>query len=244
MRRVLFMLTALVAGCSGNEATAPVPVPTMSVRSITIESPEHLEVGATAQFKAILRDVSGNILSNRPVQWKSSDESLATVDQSGFVTALVDGYMFITATSEGKVGAASLRIDAVPLKCSPERKNVCAADETFALRSVGDQALPVHSPWGLGDWDYDDDAGTWDLTRWTMTFYPEGGFYSEMIHRAASGATIVEKSAGKYVRSANSIFFSVHGSNYSMTVAGDSLTTPPGFGRKFTFVRVLNPIGQ
>lgn len=243
MRRVLFMLTALVVGCSGKDATAPAPV-APRVASLTIEPPGALEVGMAVKLTVTLRDAASNILYNRRVTFTSSNESVAKVDQSGLVTALADGYAIITATSEGRQGGLGLRVDAVPLKCSPERRNVCAADETFALISVRDQPLPVHSPWGMGDWDYDDDAGTWQLIKWSMTFYPEGGFFSEMIHRGASGATRVVRNAGTYVRSTDSILFSVQGSRYLMAIAGDTLTTKPGEGRKFMFVREVNQTTQ
>jgi hypothetical protein len=243
MRRLLFTLTTLLMGCSGKEATAPIPL-AVPVVSISIESPGAVDVGTTVQLRVTLRDGSNNILSNRTVVFTSSNESVATVDKSGLLSALADGHAVITATSEGRHATANLRVDAVPLTCSPDRKNVCAADETFALVSVSDQLLPVHSPWGLGDWDYDDDAGTWQLIKWSMTFYPEGRFFSEMTHRSASGETLVVKNAGGYLRSTNSISFSVQGSSYSMAIDGAKLTTKEGTGRKFTFVRVDSPTEQ
>jgi hypothetical protein len=67
------------------------------------------EPGATQQFVAILRDLHGNLMS-ADVTWASSDEAVATVDQTGLATAIADGSATITATSERVFGSATLTV--------------------------------------------------------------------------------------------------------------------------------------
>lgn len=66
-------------------------------------------IGATQQFVATTRDLHGNVIS-APVQWMSSDESIATIDQMGLATAVAEGVVTITATSERISGTATLTV--------------------------------------------------------------------------------------------------------------------------------------
>jgi hypothetical protein len=124
-------------------------------------------------------------------------------------------------------------------ECSPDALFLCVVAGTYALVSVNDQALPVHSPWGIGDWDYDLDAGTWQLTNWTITLYAEGVFSQAMTHRAASGATIDDTDAAWYARSSDSVTFYVNtNAPWSAAVSGNSLIYQWSDGTKFTFERL------
>lgn len=57
---------------------------------------------------ATLRDSGGVIVTGRPIIWKTSDTNLATVSDSGLVTARREGPVFVTATVEGVSGSAAL----------------------------------------------------------------------------------------------------------------------------------------
>ena len=56
-------------------------------------------------------DAAGNTLSGRAVAWSSADTRIATVDQVGVVRGVRHGTVVITATSEGKLGTATVRVD-------------------------------------------------------------------------------------------------------------------------------------
>lgn len=143
---------------------------------------------------------------------------------------LADGYTSSFTT---------LRIPLATPECSPAALLLCVVSDTYALVSVNDHALPVHSPWGIGDWDYDLDAGTWQLTNWTITLYADGVFSQAMTHRAASGATIDDTDAGRYARSSDSVTFYVNTDGpWSATVTGNSLIYQWSDGTKFTFERL------
>ncbi|HYU51490.1 MAG TPA: Ig-like domain-containing protein, partial [Gemmatimonadaceae bacterium] len=68
-----------------------------------------LKPGETTQATVILRDRYGNVL-NRAVQWSSSDVAVATVSDSGLVTAVASGVTQIIATRRTHVGSATLTV--------------------------------------------------------------------------------------------------------------------------------------
>jgi alpha-tubulin suppressor-like RCC1 family protein len=65
--------------------------------------------GATQQFIATVSDLYGNAMT-ADVSWSSSDEAVATVDQTGLATAIAAGAATITATSEQITGTATLTV--------------------------------------------------------------------------------------------------------------------------------------
>lgn len=78
-------------------ATTKVTV-TTKVESITLDKTEGiLNVGNTVTITAT---VAPEVATNPAVTWSSSDESVATVDKTGKITAVATGNATITATSE------------------------------------------------------------------------------------------------------------------------------------------------
>jgi uncharacterized protein YjdB len=58
----------------------------------------------------LVSDASGNTLTGRFIAWTSNQTSVATVTGSGLVTGVSTGTAIISATSEGKVGTATVTI--------------------------------------------------------------------------------------------------------------------------------------
>ena len=104
------LISASTGGKTGSVSLTVSPAPAVPVATIIV-SPPHvdLEVGAAAQFTALVQDADGNPLSGRSVSW-SSTSSIATVDDSGRVSALSPGTTEITATSGGKSGSTAVTI--------------------------------------------------------------------------------------------------------------------------------------
>ena len=94
-----------VAACSGSDSTAPTPGTNNppAVSSISVTPPTaNVDVGATVQLTAAVRDANNNVLTGRAVSWATSAAQIATVSATGVVTGVSAGAVTITATSEGK----------------------------------------------------------------------------------------------------------------------------------------------
>jgi N-acetylneuraminic acid mutarotase len=103
--------TALATVEAYPATSKPQPVASVQVVPVAVPASSHLVAGHLAQFRAILYDGNGAILSGRAVAWQSSAPGVATVDVNGLVTAVDVGTVTITATSEFLSGTVTLTVD-------------------------------------------------------------------------------------------------------------------------------------
>jgi alpha-tubulin suppressor-like RCC1 family protein len=102
-------ITATVATVNGT-AQLVVIVP---VARVTFDYPNATVLrGASLPLTATARDSLDRSLS-RALVWTSGDSAIATVDSTGVVAGRAPGTAIITATSEGRVGLATVRVDTV-----------------------------------------------------------------------------------------------------------------------------------
>jgi hypothetical protein len=104
------LILAFVAACSGSSEPSPA-VATVQV-SPASASPR---VGETVQLSATVKDASGNILSGQSVSWSSSAAAVASVSNSGLVTANALGTATITAASGTRSGVATITVAPEPV---------------------------------------------------------------------------------------------------------------------------------
>jgi glucose/arabinose dehydrogenase len=83
-----------------------VPVASVAVTPQT----SSVQVSATVQLTATVKDASGNVLPDRAVAWSSSPANIAEVDGDGSVTGLSTGDATITASSEGQTDEARVTV--------------------------------------------------------------------------------------------------------------------------------------
>ena len=130
------LVLALGTACGGATTKAA------PVASVSVNVPSPLGVGQFTQASAVLRDASQNVLSGRIVTWSSSAPGVATVSDSGVVTAVAVGSADITATSEGISRSASMSV--LPLGALPtQMAGVSAPSQTGAPSSPVTQAPAV-----------------------------------------------------------------------------------------------------
>ncbi len=115
-------ITAMSEGKSGAalvEVPAPLSVP---VASVTV-SPATASVpaGQLVSLTATPKDSVGRALIGRLVTWVSSAPVVVTVNGSGVVTGVAAGTATITATSEGRDGAAALTVTASVVVTNPAK---------------------------------------------------------------------------------------------------------------------------
>ena len=105
-------ITATSEGKSAS-ATVTVTAPATVVASVVVTlNASSLQTGQTTQAAAVVRDGQGNAIAGASVTWSSSNPAVATVNQTGLITAVGAGSVSIRAVSGGVLGAAGLTVAA------------------------------------------------------------------------------------------------------------------------------------
>ena len=87
------------------------------VSDVAIEpTGERFFVGATVRHRAAVTDVSGASRGEVPVTWSTSDQSIASVDRFGRLTAHREGTVALTARAEGVSASHEYRVVANPIR--------------------------------------------------------------------------------------------------------------------------------
>ena len=108
-------VASVVAAIDGRTGSATITVRT-PVASVSVTPPTAaLTIGkAPVQLVATPKSASGATLAGRIVQWSSSAAAIATVSQTGLVTAVAPGGATISAISEGATGSAVMQVTQDP----------------------------------------------------------------------------------------------------------------------------------
>ena len=103
--------TQVAASVNGKSGVATITVEKTPVASVVV-TPPHVDAGpgGQAQFSATAYDAAQNPLPGRAITWSTSNAAVATVDANGKMTAVSSGSATITATCEGKNGAATVSV--------------------------------------------------------------------------------------------------------------------------------------
>jgi uncharacterized protein YjdB len=100
-----------VAAC-GSYGTSVVEgnKPPAHVASVSLTVPISLITGQTARAVAVPKDASGATLPGRAVSWFTSSPAIASVNDSGLVSAVAPGSAILSAVSEGVSGQATIGV--------------------------------------------------------------------------------------------------------------------------------------
>ena len=93
--------------------TLPIGVENISIAPKT----NNLEVGATRQLNITIEPSNA---TNQDVTYTSNDESIASVDNNGLITAVAEGEATITAEVDGKSDTATVNVTEPEPETDPE----------------------------------------------------------------------------------------------------------------------------
>jgi CubicO group peptidase (beta-lactamase class C family) len=105
-------ITATIEGRSANATITVTPIAVASVR-VTLASTS-ITVGQGTTAKAEALSATGAVLTGRSFTWTSASPAIATV-VNGQVIGVAPGTAQITATSEGRIGGATITVTPVPV---------------------------------------------------------------------------------------------------------------------------------
>lgn len=101
-------ITAQAANGVMGTATLTVTPPVVASITVAINVPRQAPVGFVKPAFPTVKDPGGTTIApTPPLDWSSSDPSIATVDENGYITALVVGNVTITATAANGVSGTS-----------------------------------------------------------------------------------------------------------------------------------------
>jgi serine/threonine-protein kinase len=108
-------VAVLVAEAGGVARAVTVTITAAAVVDVVIDGvPAALAFGTSASLRAVARSSrAADDVPDRPIEWRSSDPSVAMVSATGVVTARAPGQVTITATCDGIRGTASLTVVSV-----------------------------------------------------------------------------------------------------------------------------------
>lgn len=104
---------ALVSACGGGGDSTDPRGGSHAVSTVEVSSPRAVVgVGGSVVLQVTVRDAAGRAITDVPIAWSSSDPSIASVSQTGVVTAIRTGTVQIAATAEGRSAVTSVTVSA------------------------------------------------------------------------------------------------------------------------------------
>ena len=111
-----YFLLLAVAAVVVASSCEDVRVTAVDVGSLTVTPAEAtLFSGDTLRLEVILRDGSGNVLPDRPIDWSSANPEVALPDNDGLVRGMAPGTTPIRASAGGATGEASITVAERPV---------------------------------------------------------------------------------------------------------------------------------
>ena len=166
--------TARITARAGNaSASITVSISQNAVRIVIMPESAALDaIGQTVQLSAEVYDRNGQAISD-PVAWSSSDEAVASVSETGLVTALTSGSVKITA----RAGAASARVE-VTVGITVAR--VALAPETGSLTSEGETLQLAATVYDRNDTVIPEAAVAWSSSDEAVASVSETGLVTAL----------------------------------------------------------------
>ena len=105
---------AMLALACGDGGTGPPPDPVPATVVVSPAAAQAASLGETVQLSAVVLDRQGTAMAGAGVTWASSAPSVATVGETGLVTAVGNGSAVVTATFGWISGSATVTVAQAP----------------------------------------------------------------------------------------------------------------------------------
>ncbi|WP_373069337.1 Ig-like domain-containing protein [Gemmatimonas sp.] len=106
----------VIARAEGVADTVTLSVTNVPVTSVVVSPLQVTMVeGQTRQLSVVVTDSTGRDVTDRPVEWITTDPTRATVSATGLITAIASGNVSIGASSEGRLGQTAVLIQQTPV---------------------------------------------------------------------------------------------------------------------------------
>lgn len=103
----------IFATSESKAGSIPLTVTAAPVNAVVVTPPtDSIVIAQTVQLAAALTDAGGHTLTGRTIVWASGTPSVATVSNTGLVTAVAVGTTNVSATSEGKADTTLITVTA------------------------------------------------------------------------------------------------------------------------------------
>ena len=136
------LLLATLAGCGGGDTatepndnepdpSAPIAKLLITPRSVATDS------GASVQFSATARSASGTVLTGRVISWSTTDGRVATVSNTGRVSAVANGGAYVVAVAESVRDSAIIIVGRGPASWGTSTPTLVSSSSDFVTAAAG-----------------------------------------------------------------------------------------------------------
>ncbi len=172
-----------VISCGGDDGPSEPQVP--AAINVSPSSAELSSFGETLQLSATVLDQNGQTIAGAAVDWASSDNSIATVDDAGVVTSVQDGVATVTATSGSATGTASITVAQRPAR-------IAVSPAAAMFESIGDTVRLTAEAADANGNAVADPSLTWASEDEAVATVDEGG----LVTAAGNGSANIAASSG------------------------------------------------
>lgn len=108
------ILLSCLLGCAGNSSAVTEPAPVATSLTVSPNGGALGAIGSTLTLSASVKDQNGNPMAGATVTWTSLTAAVATVSETGIVTAVANGSAQIRAVDGNASGAVTVTVTQIP----------------------------------------------------------------------------------------------------------------------------------
>lgn len=153
-----FALAAQACRKTDSGTNPPTETPVVTSIDLSVVGVAMASLGATSQLTATVRDQNAGVMTGQTIVWSSSAASVATVSNSGLVTAVDNGTATVTATVGSVTAEAVIVVEQVAASVSAGTDTVMLAGPAeqvtltaMVLDALGSELAGAGVAWSVDD---------------------------------------------------------------------------------------------